>query len=211
MQLVSIQVAKPQTLVSQQKEIITAFHKLPIQSPIFLSSYNLSGDEQADLVHHGGLDKAICVYCQEHYAYWEQELARPLTFGAFGENFTIAGMLESQVYLGNVYQIGDALVQVSQPRQPCYKLAKRHNIDDLPLLVQQTGYTGYYFRVLKEGWIDVKHPIKLVEIHPLRVSISFANHMMYGDKKDMDGLRAILAVNALSGSWRETLNKRLSN
>jgi MOSC domain-containing protein YiiM len=209
-QVVSIQVGKPKALLYNEKEFVTAIHKLPVQPPVYLSVEQLAGDEQADLEHHGGPDKAVCVYCQEHYAYWERELERSLPWGAFGENLTVSGMLETEVNIGDIYQIGEALVQVSQPRQPCHKLAKWHAVTDLPLLVQQSGFTGFYVRVLKEGWIGGDLKINLVEPHSLSVSVAYANQIMYADKQNMDGLNQVLAVAALSESWRVSLAKRLS-
>jgi MOSC domain-containing protein YiiM len=209
MQVVSIQVGRSSSFQYQNKEFTTAMHKLPVQSPIYLASMQLDGDEQADLVHHGGADKAVCVYSQEHYAFWQKELNRPMPISAFGENLTVVGMLESEVCIGDIYRIDEALVQISQPRQPCHKLAKRYDLVKLPMLVQQTGYTGFYFRVLQEGWIGVNPQVKLEQLHPLGVTVSFANHIMHNDKHDLTGACEILAVDALSRSWRETLGMRL--
>jgi MOSC domain-containing protein YiiM len=209
MQVVSIHVGKVKSLQYNAKEFTTAMYKQPVQTAIYLSSLQLEGDEQADLVHHGGADKAVCVYSYEHYAYWEKELNRPMPRCAFSENLTVVGLLESEVCIGNIYRIDEALVQVSQPRQPCHKLGKKHDLVKLPLLVQETGYTGFYFRVLQAGWIGVSPQIKLEEEHPLGVTVSFANYIMHHAKDDLAGARQILAVNALSQSWRETLGSRL--
>jgi MOSC domain-containing protein YiiM len=209
MQVVSIHVGKVKSLQYNDIEFTTAMHKQPVQTAIYLSSLQLEGDEQADIVHHGGADKAVCVYSYEHYAYWEKELNRPMPSSAFSENMTVVGLLELDVCIGNIYRIDEALVQVSQPRQPCHKLGKKHDLVALPSLVQQTGYTGFYFRVLQAGWIGVNPQVKLEEQHPLGVTVSFANHIMHHAKDDMAGARQILAVNALSQSWRETLGSRL--
>jgi MOSC domain-containing protein YiiM len=209
MQVVSIQVGRSSSFLYKNKEFTTAMHKLPVQSPIYLASMHLEGDEQADLVNHGGADKAVCVYSHEHYAYWQKELNRPMPISAFGENLTVVGMVESDVCIGNIYRIDEALVQVSQPRQPCHKLAKRYDLIELPALVQQTSYTGFYFRVLQEGWIGVNPQVRLEQRHSLGVTVSFANHIMHNAKHDLTGARQILAVDALSRSWREILGNRL--
>jgi MOSC domain-containing protein YiiM len=209
MQLLSVQVGQTDSFQFHGKTLTTAINKQPVKLPIFLGSQQITGDEQADLVHHGGSDKAVCVYSYEHYAHWEQFLDHALSYGAFGENLTMLGMTEQDVCIGNIYRIGEALVQVSQPRQPCYKLGHRHDREDLPLQVQQTGFTGFYFRVLEEGWIGNDPKISLEKLDPLKVSIANANQFMHKDKADLQGIRKVLAVEALSHSWRETLGKRI--
>lgn len=131
----------------------TGFFKEPVSSAVRLGLINLEGDGQADLVHHGGTDKAVLAYSAEHYPGWRQSMNNPsLPFGAFGENFTITGLTEADVCIGDIWQVGDeAVLEVSQPRQPCWKLARRWRIKSLALDVQQTGRTGWYFRVLTEG------------------------------------------------------------
>jgi MOSC domain-containing protein YiiM len=209
MQILSVQVGKVESFLFNNKEMTTAIHKKPVELPIFLGFQHFSEDEQADLVYHGGADKAVCVYSFEHYAHWESYLEQPLSFGAFGENLTVQGMLEPDICIGDIYRMDDTLVQVSQPRQPCYKLGHRHNRPDLPLHVQQTGFTGFYFRVLQEGWLGANPQIHLEKQDPLQVSLSYANHIMFGDKADLTGVRKVLAVDALSASWRNALARRL--
>jgi MOSC domain-containing protein YiiM len=209
-EIVSINVGKPMNLVFNGKELLTGINKKPVSEPIFLSFLNFTGDGQADLVHHGGKDKAVCVYPYDHYAYWEKELGRKLEAAAFGENLTVKGVVEEDVCIGDMFQLGEAIVQVSQPRQPCYKLAKKYNVEDLPLRVQNTGYTGFYFRVLKEGWVTKESRLQLLSRHPLGITVSFANHIMYHDKYNQEGIERILSVQELSESWRTTLLKRLT-
>jgi MOSC domain-containing protein YiiM len=124
---------------------------------------------------------------------------------------TVKGLVEEDVCIGDVFQLGEAVVQVSQPRQPCFKLAKKYNVEDLPLRVQNTGYTGFYLRVLKEGWVTRESRLQLLSRHPLGVTVSFANHIKYHDKYNQKGIERILGVQELSESWRTTLLKRLKN
>lgn len=208
--IVSLQIGKPQVINFDGQEINTGIYKAPVNQPIFLSSLHFAGDGQADLVHHGGVDKAVCVYCFEHYPYWEGELGKSLEPGAFGENITVTGLLEQDVYLGDIFQLGEALVQISQPRRPCYKLAKRHARADLPVLVQETGYTGYYFRVLKEGMVSPRDTIKLKERPVKSISVADANQIMYRDRNNREAIEQILAVESLSASWQRTFQKRLA-
>lgn len=206
----SIQVGKPENHVFGDKQIYTGINKRPVKEAVFLHRLNFAGDGQADLENHGGPDKAVCVYCHEHYAYWEKALGRRLEIAAFGENLTVRGILEQDVCIGDVFRIGQAVVQISQPRQPCHKLAKKLDIPDFPLQIQQTGFTGYYFRVLEEGEIAPGAAVELVQKHPLGVTVAFANKIKYQQKNDSEGISRILAVDALSESWRDSFTNRLN-
>ena len=133
----------------------SGFHKTAVNGAVWLGYGGLRGDQQADTRHHGGVDKAVCVYAAEHFAHWQRlEGLHDLGPGGFGENFTTLGLLEAEVCIGDVYRVGEARVQVSQPRQPCWKLARRWRVKDLTAQVEQTGRTGFYFRVLRHGWVD---------------------------------------------------------
>lgn len=208
--IVSLNVGKPQTFSYKGSDVSTGIFKKPIvEGRIALTALNFEGDGQADPVHHGGPDKAICVYSYEHYPYWERELNRKLEHGAFGENLTVLGMTETEVCVGDIYSIGSIRLQVTQPRQPCHKLAKKFDLPDLPLRVQNTGYTGFYFRVLTPGLFDRTLPLTLTQRHPRGITVDFANTIKHHDKQNVDGVHALLAVNELSGSWRASLEKRL--
>lgn len=208
-EVVSVNIGKPININYKGKDVTTGIYKNPTKEALYLSSTNLSGDEQADLVHHGGKDKAVCVYSYEHYSFWEKEFDCSLHLGAFGENVTVQGMVEENVCIGDIFQFGQAIVQISQPRQPCHKLAKKYKNDDLPLRVQNTGFTGYYFRVLEEGWIHEDRSLKLIERHPFGISIAYANKIMYHDQENIEAIKRILHVEELSDSWRKTFLKRI--
>ncbi|MNP14627.1 6-N-hydroxylaminopurine resistance protein [compost metagenome] len=211
MKVKGINIGKPVVMTYQNKEIMSGFHKTPIDERIYLSSLNFDGDGQGDLKHHGGVDKAVCVYPFERYAYWEQELGLSLTLGAFGENVTTEGMLEDQICIGDIFQFGEAVVQVSQPRQPCYKIAARYGVKELPAMVQETGYTGYYLRVLQEGWVNPEDTLTLKQHHAAGITLQYANQMMFHDKENAEGIQTILDVEELSSSWRDTFTKRLGS
>ncbi|WP_396653290.1 MOSC domain-containing protein [Metabacillus idriensis] len=191
------------------REIETGIYKEPVEHPLFLSKTNLEGDGQADLVHHGGEDKAVCVYSFDHYSYWEDALGVQLEPGAFGENLTIRGLTEENVFLGDVFQFGEAIVEVSQPRQPCFKLAMKHQVKDLPVQIQNTKFTGFYFRVLKEGRVSKKDGLELIESQANGVSITAVNQIKYHDQQNTEAIKRILEVKALSDSWRSSFEKRL--
>jgi MOSC domain-containing protein YiiM len=209
-EIVSLNVGTPNVLRHGGQAVLTGIGKSPAKRPLYLSSLNLEGDGQADLVHHGGKDKAVCVYSYDHYPHWEQVLGRKLPCASFGENLTVKGIREEHVCIGDIFQLGEAIVQISQPRQPCHKLAIKQDRKDLPLLVKETGFTGFYFRVLREGWVVPEQGLRLLQRHPLGVTVAYANRIMYMDKQDHEGIRQILAVRELSSSWRQTFLKRLN-
>jgi MOSC domain-containing protein YiiM len=209
-ELISVNVGKPAIQKFEELQVLTGIDKTPVSGPLYLSRVNLDGDEQADLINHGGTDKAVCVYCAEHYSHWEQILDVKLNFGAFGENFTLRGLTEQEVCIGDVLRVGEAVVQVTQPRGPCYKLGRKHRFLELPILLEQQGYTGYYFRVLQEGTVAPGLAVETVERHPLGVTVAEANRLMYRDKHDEAGLRRILSVAELSESWRGKFASRLA-
>ncbi|GBF72556.1 MOSC domain-containing protein [Paenibacillus sp. 598K] len=206
----SLNVGMPRVVPFQRKDVNTGIFKDPTEASLFLSYTNLDGDGQGDLVHHGGREKAVCVYPYEHYPFWEEALGRQLSYGALGENVTTQGLLETEVCIGDTFRLGEAIVEVSQPRQPCYKLTLRYGVPEMVLKVQQTGYTGFYFRVLQEGLVSRDAGISLLERHQTGITIAYANRMMHQDKDDLEGARRILAVAELSDNWRRTFMKRLA-
>jgi MOSC domain-containing protein YiiM len=208
-EIISVNIGKPISLYYNGKELFTGIYKSPVNVPLYVTAVNLEGDGQADLEVHGGVDKALCIYCEEHYPYWGSNLNLEMEYGAFGENLTVRGMLETEVFIGDTYRLGEAIVQVSQPRQPCHKLAMRHDLTDLPVKVIATGYSGYYFRVLKEGLFPERRSIELVSKHPAGISIAYANKIRFHDKSNIEGIKRILAVEGLSASWRESFKRRL--
>lgn len=208
-EVVSLNIGKPVEVPFKGKEISTGIFKKPAQGPVFLSWCNFEGDGQADTVHHGGRDKAVCVYPHEHYGYWERELGIELEPGAFGENITLGGLSEEEVHIGDVFQLGEAIVQISQPRQPCFKLAMRYGLPDMPLKVQNTGYTGFYFRVLKEGLVQSTDKLVRTSTHPMGITVSHANRIMHVEKDALAETRRLLEVEELSDSWKASFRKRL--
>jgi MOSC domain-containing protein YiiM len=207
--LVSLNVGKPIAIAHGAKEMISGIYKHASDEAHQLELTGLSGDGQGDLVHHGGPDKAVCAYFAAHYPYWRTQLSTPISYGAFGENFTISEWTEAQLCIGDIIEAGELLLQVSQPRQPCYKLGVRHQMADLPVKVQKTGYTGFYFRVLREGKAQAGMKLRLKQRHHAGITIAEANRLMYVDKQDIKGLQKLLAVKELAQSWQEQLGSRL--
>jgi len=210
--LVSIQVGlprrwgDPEATDPMERPWESAIAKEPVQGPVWLGRTNLIGDGQADLKHHGGPDKAVLAYAAAHYPLWRAELGRSdLPYGAFGENFTINGLTEEVVCIGDVYAIGEARVQVSQPRQPCWKIARRWRIKDLTARVVETGRTGWYLRVLTEGYVEARVPVELVERPFPQWTVARATEVMRNRWRDQAAARALAECPALAQSWKETL------
>ena len=214
MRLVSLQVGIPKKIGSvdaadpMDKEWESGIYKDPVTGPVFASATGLVGDGQSDLQNHGGPDKAINAYPQEHFSYWKDELSLEFEPGAFGENFTTAGLLEEEIFIGDVFRFGKLTVQVSQPRQPCWKLARKWRVKSLAVLVQKTGFTGWYFRVLNEGEVEAPGEFELIERPHPEWSIARANQIMYQLKNDGELSHQLGSCPALSESWQSALLSR---
>jgi len=210
----SIQVGTPETYGTHGAEDAmdrpweTAFYKQPVEGEVFLGETNLKGDQQADLRHHGGPEKAVCVYPVEHYPYWDDELGLQLGPAAFGENFTIEGLTEQEACIGDVFDVGDATVQITQPRSPCWKLARRWRVPDLAVQFEQTGYTGWYLRVLETGAVAPEQRMGLVERPNSEWSVARATKVRYRMPDDRTLAAELAAVGELGTSWTDTLQQR---
>ncbi len=209
--IISLNIGLPSAVTyNGTKVMVSAIMKKPVTEKMFLDKLGFAGDGSADRIHHGGADKAVCVYCHDHYAYWEKELSRKLEPAAFGENLTVAGLVEDNVRIGDIFKIGEATVQCTQPRQPCHKLNKIFGLPEMAAYVQQTGYTGYYLRVLTPGWVSPGDKIELLQSGAEEFSITAANQLMHGrDKWDFERIRKIISLKFLSISWLETFRERL--
>ncbi len=213
-QLCSIQIGRPQTYEAVEGELsdkpwTTALYKTLVSGPVSVHRLGITGDGQAEIEIHGGIDKAICVYNGDHYAYWRSELGLPeMTAGAFGENFTVSDLKETEVCLGDIWRLGEIEVQISQPRQPCWKLARRWRRKDFALRVKENGYTGWYLRVLTEGTVQAGEAIRLVERPLPDWPLSRANEVMHQKREDRDAAVELAAVELLSESWQSQLRSR---
>jgi MOSC domain-containing protein YiiM len=203
----SLNTGLPKKEIFNGKEIITGICKQPVTGPLRLGRFGFEHDGVGDMKHHGGDDKAVCVYSLEHYPYWEGVLGTKLPVAAFGENLTVSDLKEDDISIGDVFEIGTALLQVSQPRQPCRTLAARYGRDDLVKLVADSGYTGFYFRVLKEGIVQKGARFKLKEKDPHKVTVLFASHTFHHDRKNCEAIEKVLAVHALSESWKKSFQE----
>jgi len=176
MKLLSVQVGRPRGIEWRGTTVRTSIFKAPVAGPVRVHEFNLEGDEQSDLEVHGGRNKSVYIYASEHYPAWREELPdADLSFGAFGENFTVEGLLEDTVYIGDRLYCGTAEFVVTQPRQPCYKLGVRFDRLDMVKRFHRSGRCGIYLAVVREGVIEAGNAIKLVTgASPRRISIADA-------------------------------------
>ena len=203
MKLISLNVGLPREIVWEGKSVTTGIFKQPITGPVMVRTLNADGDQQADLSVHGGIHKAVYAYPAEHYQYWRNELPNiDLSWGMFGENFTIEGLLENSVFIGDRYRIGDAEVVATQPRLPCYKLGVRFGRLDMVKKFLSSRRTGFYFKVVTEGVVEAGNPIELLDRDQQRVSIADITRLYAFEKDDLETMRHALNVEALPESWK---------
>ncbi len=205
MKLLSVNVATPRDVAYHGSMVRTAIFKEPVEGRILLRKSGLDGDGHGDPAVHGGIDKAVYAYPIEHYEHWQRELGQnELPFGQFGENFTIKGMLEDEVHIGDVFQIAGAQVQVTQPRVPCFKLGLKMGCSTFPKHFLASERSGFYLRVVAEGHVGADDRIERIKIDSARLSIKEIHHLYYFDNLNRQGIERVLDVLALSDSWRQS-------
>jgi MOSC domain-containing protein YiiM len=208
--LISVQVGIPRKVVRDGEEVLTGIFKTPVNGRLRMCTLNLEGDRQADLSVHGGPNKAVYGYPSEHYAYWKKELPGvELPWGSFGENLTTSGLLESEVHIGDRFTIGAAEVVVTQPRLPCFKLNLKFDRDDMVKRFLASHYSGFYFRVLREGEVGAGDEIVPIHRDENRVSV-LDTLRLYLRESDSSELRnRALRLEYLSPSWRKELSAQV--
>ena len=213
MKIISTNISKIKTLIHNGKEVKTGIFKIPTNEPVVIEKLNIIGDEQADLVNHGGVDKAVYAFSHNHYEYWQKALENEnLSSGVFGENFTISDLDEANIHIGDHIRIGTALLEVSQPRVPCFKLAIALNNTNSLKLFTQYYCTGVYFRVLEQGVAKTGDSVVIEKkaSHDISVKKLF---QAFFDKKYVgyeDILLEALTLPELAVEWQEKLKKKLA-
>jgi MOSC domain-containing protein YiiM len=210
MKILSVNVGLPREVTWQGKVVTTGIFKEPIKGPVMLRRLNLDGDGQADLTVHGGASKAVYAYPSEHYAFWRAELpGMDLPWGMFGENFTTEGLLETAVYIGDRFRIGETEVMVTEPRMPCYKLGIKFGRADIIKRFLANRRTGFYFAVVREGMVSAGNALKLIEQEQQEISVADITRLYAFEKSDVKSLRRAIEVEALPESWKGYFRHRL--
>ncbi len=205
--VISVHVGLPSRRDSETSDPwFTGIFKSPVEGPVVLTKRNLEGDAQADLRVHGGPHKAVYAYAAEHYPKWREELrfsAKQFPYSALGENLTVAGLNEDTVCIGDVHQIGRATLQVSQPRSPCWKLARKWQMPDLPKRLVMSKRSGWYYRVIQEGSLQRGDEVILVERSHPDWPIRRVTDITYNIARQPGDLLAMERLDALASQWKE--------
>jgi ferredoxin-NADP reductase/MOSC domain-containing protein YiiM len=208
--LLSLNVGGPRKVVWEGKTIRTSIWKDPVDGARMARRLNIDGDDQADRAAHGGEHRAVFVYQIEAYRYWERELGRDdFRFGQFGENFTVEGLPDDEVCIGDRYRIGLAVFEVTQPRVTCFRLGLRMAEPRMPSLVVAHHRPGFYFRVVQEGVVQAGDTIERVLRGPEQLSVADADGLLYLPHKSRSGLERALRVGALSEGWKSSFRALL--
>jgi len=210
LKILSINVARPRLTAWKGMTVNTGIFKVPVAGRIKLRRVNFDGDRQADLSVHGGPDKAVYAYPSEHYEYWSRELPGvELPRGMFGENLTTEGLLESDVAVGKQFRVGSAVIIVTQPRFPCFKLAAKFRRDDIIQRFAESGRSGFYFSVVEEGEIGAGDNLEPLSREDTGLSISDVNRLYFRVNADIDLLRRAAQARMLPEGLRRLFQKRL--
>ena len=208
--LLSVNVGLPRDIEWKGRTVHTGIWKDPVRGRCRVRSLNLDGDGQGDLAGHGGEQRAVYVYQIESYRYWQEQLRRTeFVYGQFSENFTVEGLPDEVVCIGDRYRIGSALFEVTQPRVTCYRLGIRMNDPQMPALLTGSGRPGFYFRVLQEGEVGAGDAITKVGEAKERMTVAEINALLYLPDHSRERLERALRIDALSNGWRESFNALL--
>jgi len=209
MTLLAISLASPRTIEYRGKSEQTGIFKTPVHTPVHVTPTGLQGDVQIDRENHGGEDKAVYVYSADNYRWWEKELGRNLPFGQFGENFTVSGLTDEEVHIGDVFTIGAIEAQVTQPRVPCYKLGVKMDDPGFVARFHHSGRVGFYLRILKPGEVRAGDRIERLSTDPGDLNIRDAMLALGNNPRQREIIERALANPALSLAWQKSLRKRL--
>jgi MOSC domain-containing protein YiiM len=210
MKIAALNVAKPRIVEYKGKAVSTGIYKMPVEGPRMVRATNIDGDGQADLTVHGGPDKAVYGFPSEHYAVYAETLGHELYEpGQFGENLTTEGMLETEVRIGDHYRAGEVVLEVSQPRAPCFKFAIKMGTPSAIRLYLQSAMTGFYFRVIEEGMIAAGDTIERVFVNQGAPTVDDVHRLYFLDKANVEGLKNASRCAALEAGWTKVFAARL--
>jgi len=201
----------PRQVPANHAEVLTSIFKSPVAGRVAVRQHNIEGDRQSDLTVHGGPNKAVYCYPGEHYRYWKEQLPdMDLPYGVFGENLTTEGITEDEVSIGDRFRVGSAVLQVTQPRMPCFKLGIRFGRADMVKRFWQSGRSGIYFAVVDEGDVAAGDLVERIAEGPEQISMADVVRLYRGDETSAELLARALRA-PLSGSWKEELRERATN
>jgi MOSC domain-containing protein YiiM len=210
MKLVSVNVGLPSEIDWNGKTVTTGIFKTAVEGPVELRRHNLEGDRQADLSVHGGPTKAVYVYPMEHYAYWKTELpGHDLPWGSFGENFTVEGVDEGSVCIGDEFRVGSARLVVTEPRMPCFKLGIKFGRADMVKRFLKSQRSGFYFGVVEEGRVQAGDELERLSRHPDDLSVADVTRLYTTEKGNAALLSKAVSVSVLPESWRSYFERQL--
>lgn len=210
MKLLSVNVAQPKAVDIDGRAYRTGIYKRAVAGRVWLGPDNLEGDGQADRANHGGPNRAVYCYPHEHYAYWSRELNRKdFEYGQFGENLTLHGLLESEACIGDIFEVGQAVIQVTQPRVPCYKLAGKLGIADFAKTFLQANRSGFYARVLEAGGVAADDNMRLLHRDAAGMTVAEINAARYLQAPDIAIADRASRIEAMSPEWRRSFEKLL--
>jgi MOSC domain-containing protein YiiM len=209
MKVVSVNVGLPREIVWKSTKVRTGIFKEAVSDPVMIETLSLAGDKQADLTVHGGIEKAVYAYPVEHYEYWCKELPE-VTFlwGNFGENLTTEGLLEHTLCIGDVLRVGTAVLMVTQPRMPCYKLAIRFGRNDIIQRFLASGRSGFYFSVIEPGQVQAGSPVEVLSRDRNGVTVADIRRLYLGQTRDVGLIQRATNVSALPHNWKAELLRR---
>jgi ferredoxin-NADP reductase/MOSC domain-containing protein YiiM len=209
--LVSVNVGMPKNVQWRGKTVYTGIWKIPVEGPVMVRRINIEGDGQGDLAGHGGEQRAVMVYQAESYDFWKTYLNRDdLAPGHFGENFTVTGLADAEVCIGDRYRIGDAEFEVTQPRVTCFRVGLRLNQPEMPNLLVAQHRPGFYFRVITEGHVRAGDDIVRTRRGRHELSVADVDALLYLPDRNVEQLRKIVDVPALSPGWQQSFNELLA-
>jgi MOSC domain-containing protein YiiM len=193
------------------RTVMTGIFKIPVQGTVKVRALNLDGDGQADLTVHGGPDKAVYLYPSEHYPFWKNALRRELDWGSLGENLSVEGLTEDTVSIGDQFGIGTTILEVTQPRLPCFKFAGKFQSQEVVKLMLDSRLTGFYVRVLKEGSLQAGESISILHRDSTHLTIRELTDLHLNKEPKRSQIERALSVQTLARSWRDRLTRMLNS
>ena len=208
MKVISTNIGQPKLIEWRGQQIETGIYKKPVNHAIYLGNEDVADDHVIDRRYHGGVDKACYLYSADHYSFWKGKYPdAEYAWGMFGENLTITGLSESEIRIGDRFQLGEAVVQVSQPRQPCFKLGIRFNDQKVVSDFWELPYPGVYLRVIKQGNVKIGDELVLLESNEASLTVSQVFSIFSSNRENLELMAKALSDEFLAGSCRRDIEK----